>query len=101
MVRLHWLCHGSASRYGCHQKRLVRRDTRMPNGPLLEARGVSKRFDEPFVLHHIDLAVEPGELTAIIGPNGAGKSTLINVLSGRYGPTDGELLWQGRRYTGA
>jgi branched-chain amino acid transport system ATP-binding protein len=68
---------------------------------LLEAIGVSKRFDDPFVLRDVDLAVERGELTAIIGPNGAGKSTLINVLSGRYDPTDGELRWSGRPYTGA
>jgi branched-chain amino acid transport system ATP-binding protein len=42
----------------------------------------------------------PGERVAIIGPNGAGKSTLFNLISGRFGPTSGQILLKGRRIDG-
>ena len=45
-------------------------------------------------------AVAPGERVAIIGPNGAGKSTLFNLISGRFGPTSGEILLNGKRIDG-
>jgi branched-chain amino acid transport system ATP-binding protein len=43
------------------------------------------------------LAVEAGERVAVIGPNGAGKSTLFNLISGRFGPTSGDILLNGQR----
>jgi branched-chain amino acid transport system ATP-binding protein len=44
--------------------------------------------------------VKPGERVAIIGPNGAGKSTLFNLISGRFGPTSGEVRLNGERIDG-
>ena len=44
--------------------------------------------------------MQPGERVAIIGPNGAGKSTLFNLISGRFGPTSGEILLNGQRIDG-
>ena len=43
------------------------------------------------------MAVNAGERVAVIGPNGAGKSTLFNLISGRFGPTSGDILLNGQR----
>ncbi|MDO8274860.1 MAG: ABC transporter ATP-binding protein, partial [Serpentinimonas sp.] len=48
----------------------------------------------------VDLAVAAGERVAIIGPNGAGKSTLFNLMSGRFGPSSGEIWLNGQRIDG-
>ena len=66
-----------------------------PAVPVLEARGVTKRFAGVTALDSVDFAVRPGESLALMGENGAGKSTLIKVLTGVYQPDDGELLLGG------
>ncbi len=53
------------------------------------------------VLAGVTLAVREGERHAIIGPNGAGKSTLFNIVTGRYRPRAGRVLYRGRNITGA
>src|SRR3954465_15357570 len=63
--------------------------------PLLEARGIVKRFGHVTALSGADFSVNAGEVTALIGDNGAGKSTLVKVLSGVYSPDEGELLLKG------
>ncbi|CAN5318070.1 sugar ABC transporter ATP-binding protein [soil metagenome] len=63
--------------------------------PVLEARGVTKRFAGVKALDSVDFAVRPGESMALMGENGAGKSTLIKVLTGVYQPDDGELVLGG------
>ena len=63
--------------------------------PLLEARGIVKRFGHVTALGGADFAINAGEVTALIGDNGAGKSTLVKVLSGVYSPDEGELLLKG------
>ena len=60
--------------------------------PVLEARGLVKRFGQVVALNGTDFDLFPGEITAVIGDNGAGKSTLIKVLSGAFQPDEGELL---------
>jgi monosaccharide-transporting ATPase len=65
------------------------------DSPVLEARGVTKRFAGVTALSAIDFAVRPGESHALMGENGAGKSTLIKVLTGVHQPDDGELIWEG------
>jgi branched-chain amino acid transport system ATP-binding protein len=67
--------------------------------PLLECRGVSRRFGGLVAVDAVDLAVEPGEVRAVIGPNGAGKSTLFNVITGVLAPSDGEIYFAGERIT--
>ena len=65
--------------------------------PVLEARGLIKRFGQVVALNETDFDLFPDEITAIIGDNGAGKSTLIKVLSGAFQPDEGELLLDGER----
>jgi len=71
-----------------------------PLMPLLEARRLHKRFGSQIVLDDVSFAVEAGELAGIIGPNGAGKTTFFNVLTGRYRPERGQVLFDGRDITG-
>ncbi|MFI5362831.1 MAG: sugar ABC transporter ATP-binding protein [Elusimicrobiota bacterium] len=68
------------------------------SGPLLEARGVTKRFPGVVALKDVRFDVHAGEIHALCGENGAGKSTLIKLLSGvhPHGSFDGELLVDGR-----
>jgi fructose transport system ATP-binding protein len=63
--------------------------------PILEGRGLVKRFGQVVALNEADFDLYPGEITAIIGDNGAGKSTLIKVLSGAFQPDDGEIMLGG------
>jgi branched-chain amino acid transport system ATP-binding protein len=68
--------------------------------PLLEAKGVVKRFGGLAALDQIDIRVEPAEILGIIGPNGAGKTTFFNVVSGLDHPTQGRVLFDGEDITG-
>src|SRR5215203_1288719 len=61
--------------------------------PLLEMRGIVKRFPGVLALGGVDLDVRAGEVHCLLGQNGAGKSTLIKVLSASYQPDEGEILW--------
>jgi ribose transport system ATP-binding protein len=63
--------------------------------PLLEARGISKRFPGVRALDDVSLTVGRGEVLALIGENGAGKSTLLKILAGVQPPDAGELLVDG------
>jgi simple sugar transport system ATP-binding protein len=65
--------------------------------PLLEARGIQRRFGHVQALGGADFTVYPGEICALIGDNGAGKSTLVKILSGADRPDAGEILLEGRR----
>ncbi|MBN8999110.1 MAG: sugar ABC transporter ATP-binding protein [Rhizobiales bacterium] len=64
--------------------------------PLLEARGITRRFGHVEALGGADFVVYPGEICALIGDNGAGKSTLVKILSGADRPDEGEILLEGR-----
>jgi len=66
----------------------------------VELKDLRKSFGKTEIIRGADLAVMPGERVAIIGPNGAGKSTLFNLISGRFGPSSGEILLNGRRIDG-
>jgi branched-chain amino acid transport system ATP-binding protein len=66
----------------------------------VELKALRKSFGKTEIIRGTDLAVASGERVAIIGPNGAGKSTLFNLISGRFGPTSGEILLNGKRIDG-
>ncbi|HEY8237641.1 MAG TPA: ATP-binding cassette domain-containing protein, partial [Gaiellaceae bacterium] len=63
--------------------------------PVVEARGIVKRFGHVVALDGAEFELFPGEIAAIIGDNGAGKSTLIKSLSGALRPDDGEIRLDG------
>ena len=63
--------------------------------PLLEARGLSKRYGATEALDSLDLAIAPAEVYCLLGPNGAGKTTTINLFLGFVAPTAGRALIAG------
>jgi fructose transport system ATP-binding protein len=67
------------------------------NEPILEARGLVKRYGHVVALAGTDFDLYPGEILAVIGDNGAGKSTLIKALSGALQPDEGEIRLAGER----
>lgn len=67
---------------------------------ILETRGLTRRFGGLVAVNQVDFDLREGEIHAILGPNGAGKSTLINLLSGEFPPSAGEIRFQGRPIQG-
>ena len=67
--------------------------------PLLEVRGLVKRYGGLLATDQLDLAVRAGEVHALIGPNGAGKTTLIQQLSGALAPDAGRIAFDGQDVT--
>jgi branched-chain amino acid transport system ATP-binding protein len=70
-----------------------------PVTPLLETRGLSKRFGGLEAVRGVDFRLDRGEIRALIGPNGAGKTTLVGLISGRLPATAGEVRFAGRDVT--
>ncbi len=64
--------------------------------PILEVRGVTKRFGGATALNDVDFDLRRGEIHGLVGENGAGKSTLVKILSGVQEPDLGELLLNGQ-----
>ena len=65
--------------------------TREQGHPLLELRGIGKRFGGVLALDDVSFDLHAGEIHALLGENGAGKSTLIKILGGMEQPDSGCL----------
>ncbi|MFI5338356.1 MAG: ATP-binding cassette domain-containing protein [Candidatus Methylomirabilales bacterium] len=70
------------------------------NGSMLTVKGLAKYFGGLKAVDGVDMEVRRGEIQALIGPNGSGKTTILNMLSGLYVPTAGEIVLDGTPVTG-
>src|SRR5205085_2217533 len=68
----------------------------MTVGPLVSLVGVTKHFDGVHALKGVDLSINRGEVVALVGHNGAGKSVLVQILSGVFPPSSGEIAVEGK-----
>ncbi|HSA82860.1 MAG TPA: ABC transporter ATP-binding protein, partial [Geminicoccaceae bacterium] len=67
--------------------------------PVLEARGVAKRFGRVEAVRALDLAVEQAEFFALLGPSGSGKTTMLRIIAGLETPDNGRVLIHGQDVT--
>jgi len=72
----------------------------MSGAPLLEVRGIAKRFGGLQAVRDLSFAMARGEVLGLIGPNGAGKTTVFNLLSGFLTPDAGDVRFDGRSLAG-
>ncbi|WP_425461481.1 SpoIIE family protein phosphatase [Kitasatospora viridis] len=72
-----------------------RLEVALPRVPLLNLRGISKRYGTVQALSTVDLRVDRGEVLGLVGDNGAGKTTLIEAIAGVSPPDSGVIEWQG------
>ncbi len=68
--------------------------------PVLELRGVSKRYGEAVAVDEVSLTVERGEFLTILGPSGCGKTTVLRLIAGFEQPSAGEIVLEGRSMAG-
>ncbi|OWV49026.1 amino acid/amide ABC transporter ATP-binding protein 1, HAAT family [Mameliella alba] len=75
----------------------VTADGRQIGGVLMEMKNITLKFGGVTAISDISFDVHEGEIRAIIGPNGAGKSSMLNIISGFYTPTIGEVWYKGAK----
>jgi rhamnose transport system ATP-binding protein len=75
----------------------LRRADGAPDAPVLELKGISKRFSGVHALNDVHLTIRPGEVMALVGENGAGKSTMVKTLTGIYQPDAGTISLDGQQ----
>jgi phospholipid/cholesterol/gamma-HCH transport system ATP-binding protein len=68
--------------------------------PLVQLRGVSKKFGNNIILDGVDLDIYKGEGLGIIGPSGTGKSTVLRIIAGLLAPDEGSVYIQGQKRRG-
>ena len=64
--------------------------------PVVEGRGIVKRYGHVTAIDHSDFELRQGEILAVIGDNGAGKSSIVKAICGAVAPDEGEILIEGK-----
>ncbi len=85
---------------GKNQQGALVNATENGNGDLLVAKQVLMQFGGLKAINQVDLNIKRGTIHGLIGPNGSGKSTMMNVLTGIYVPTAGDIAFAGRSVVG-
>jgi branched-chain amino acid transport system ATP-binding protein len=67
---------------------------------IIETQQLTKQFGGLVAVNEVDFSLERGEIRGLIGPNGSGKTTLINLITGVYEPTAGDIIFDGEKITG-
>ena len=67
---------------------------------ILEGKNITKRFSGLTAVSRVDFSLERQEILGLIGPNGAGKTTLVNVISGVYAPSEGDVFFKEEKISG-
>ncbi len=67
--------------------------------PILEVRGITRRFGGLLAVNKVSFAVQKNEIFGLIGPNGAGKTTLFNLITGLIPPSGGQMIYEGENIT--
>ncbi len=75
----------------------ITEDGRKIGGVVMEMKNITLRFGGVVAIKDISFDIREGEIRAIIGPNGAGKSSMLNVISGFYVPSEGEVWFRGEK----
>jgi len=68
--------------------------------PILELRGVTKRFGGLSAVKNVSFNINDPEILFVIGPNGAGKTTVFNLISGFFHPDEGKIVFEGKDISG-
>ncbi len=68
--------------------------------PILEARGISRRFGGLVAVDNVTMSIPAGQILGVIGANGAGKTTFVNMVTGWTQPSSGSFVLNGRDITG-
>jgi len=68
--------------------------------PLIELKGISKKFGQKAILDEVDLTIYEGEALVIIGPSGTGKSTILRIIAGLLAPDSGKVYIRGEQRDG-
>jgi branched-chain amino acid transport system ATP-binding protein len=79
---------------------MVDLDSGEPTMAILEIRNLSRRFGKLVALSDLSFSIHEGQITSLIGPNGAGKTTFYNVITGKFPPSSGSILFQGKDISG-
>jgi len=67
---------------------------------IIQTKNLTKQFGGLVAVNEVDFTIDRGEVRGLIGPNGSGKTTLINLITGVYEPTSGEIIFNDEKITG-
>lgn len=79
----------------CGRLIVVRQRKGLEVEPVIEVKGLTRKFGSLVAVDHVEFAVSPGEIFGFLGPNGAGKTTTVRMLTGLIDPTEGTATIQG------